>query len=198
MLASINPVVYRGSRRRTAQCMLLHLIGGALGGALIVVGLAWIASPVRYRHGVISLALAAALAAAALLMDTGIFPWRTPSPNRQVPASWRRRLRPQLCALAYGIGLGLAVTTRVRFALTYAVFGISVIMLSPVGAVVPGLLFGAARSAIVLAGIGAGTHEQLTRRLERVSAAESMAQIVVIVTSGFLLVTLAALAWKAA
>jgi len=197
MLASINPVVYRGSKRRLTECISAHLTGGAFGGAVLIGGLSLITTPFRHPHAALSFALAAALALAALAYDTGVFPWRPPSPNKQVPESWRRRFRPQVAAFAYGFGLGLAVTTRVRFALTYALVVDCIILLSSPAAIICGVIFGTSRSAVVLLGIGADTREQVNGRLGRLGAAERTVQVVVLFASAALVVGLASLTWRA-
>jgi hypothetical protein len=194
MLASINPVVYRGSIRRTLTCRLMHLAGGGIAGACLAALLASLAPWAQVRHGVGIDAAGAGLAGLAFVQDTGLLPWRTPSPNRQVPKRWRYQLRPQWCAFAYGAGLGLAFGTRVRFAVVYLIFGVAMLMMTTPEAAVIGAVFGIARSSIVLAGIGASSPERLDRRIQIISAAEPVAKALALLASGTVLAILLALA----
>src|SRR2546423_1420270 len=120
MVHTIGPVGNgAGVPSSRARWGLFHILGGALGGAVVAALFATLfhVAPLPPR-------LAAAvlgLCALALAADFRLFRFKLPSSNRQVPASWRRRLRPSVCAFAFGAGLGFAFGTRVRFALTYVV-----------------------------------------------------------------------------
>jgi hypothetical protein len=116
-IAQIGPLVQGGLRREYA--LLLHIIGGALGG--IVVGSVLCLGGLTLRTalqldmpGVLTTALPV-LAIWAIVVDLRVFPLPAISPARQTTRGWVCALGPFGAALAWGIDLGLMVTTRINY-----------------------------------------------------------------------------------
>lgn len=165
MVYTINPVVHGGSYRRWLVDFLLHLIGGGFGGAaaatIVAVSLHAVISNGEIRTYV---ALAVAVLAIAADLDKGR---HLPSPHRQVSQRTRELRDSKLTAFVYGFELGLGVVTRVRYAVTYAVFIIAGLALPLNRALLVGATYGIVRSAGVLPARTGRTMDQLDALLSR-------------------------------
>jgi hypothetical protein len=153
MVLTINPVVY-GNKSKWVKCVLLHLTGSAFGGALVVV-VGWaiinsISVDTTIRYGVSS-----GILVAAAVLDAWPTLLHIPSPKRQVPDHWRTTYKAGIVAFGFGLELGMGITTRVRYALVYAAIVVGALLVSLEEALVVGAVFGLARGAIVVVGLGA-------------------------------------------
>jgi hypothetical protein len=134
-------------RGATAAACAAFVPGALLGGVVTFGGLALVGA--LLGSGGIALGVAAAVAAAAALMElAGVR--IAPQIRRQVPEHWRRVLPLPLAAAGYGVLLGLGFTT---FVLTFAVpalAGVSLAVGDPVTGALVGLAFGAGRALPVV------------------------------------------------
>jgi len=131
-----------------AGAWMLHVLGGASGGAAIG-GSAWLLlTPFRtlLPNGTVPLVVAL-IAGAAIALE--LRPGTLPNNRSQVPVRWLRRFGPLRSYLLYGGVLGIGVATHVPYTATYVVIGGLALTLSLSQALVAGALFGAARSALV-------------------------------------------------
>jgi hypothetical protein len=116
MVAQIGPLVQVG-RRRTA--LAVHVLGGVVGGALIGVLLGFGGLLLRAVLGdtldtVFVIVVPVALAYAAAV-DLGFLPVPQITSERQTPSSWPCSLGHYPGIFAWGVDLGLGVTTRIPY-----------------------------------------------------------------------------------
>jgi hypothetical protein len=157
MVGQIGPLVQVG-RRRTA--LALHLLGGATGGALIGLVLGFAGLLLRAALGdtvdaVFAVAVPAALAYAASV-DLGLLPIRQLTWERQTPGSWPCSLGHYPGIFAWGLDLGLGLTTRIPY---------QSLLVLPLAALLAGNLatavaittvYGVSRAFAVVAAVSAG------------------------------------------
>ena len=157
MVGQIGPLVQVG-RRRTA--LALHLLGGATGGALIGLVLGFAGLLLRAALGdtldaVFAVAVPAALAYAASV-DLGLLPVRQLTWERQTPGSWPCSLGHYPGIFAWGLALGLGLTTRIPY---------QSLLVLPLAALLAGnlptavaitTLYGVSRAFAVVAAVSAG------------------------------------------
>jgi hypothetical protein len=150
MVGTILPIGY-GERERGGLpiAISVHVVGyitgaGLLGLLLTVVGRdltdGGLSRP--WLTGVLAL-----VALAYALREVNLLPLWRPELRRQVPAAWRFRLRPRLLSLAYGLELGVGLTTFVPSATYYVLLcwvflqgsfiGVPTLMLFGVGRALP-------------------------------------------------------------
>ena len=120
MLASITPLGERGRHSNWTVTVSAFLIGataaGAGAGALAgAVGKLALTDAIGWRA---RLAVLAVALAAATVLD--FRPGAAPGPRRQVNERWLDEFRGWVYGLGFGAQLGLAVTTVVSSAATYA------------------------------------------------------------------------------
>src|ERR1041384_8464358 len=116
MVGQIGPLVEVGRRRRAVA---LPRRGGATGGALIGLVLGFAGLLLRAALGdtldaVFAVAVPAALAYAASV-DLGLLPIRQLTWERQTPGSWPCSLGHYPGIFAWGLDLGLGLTTRLPY-----------------------------------------------------------------------------------
>jgi hypothetical protein len=157
MVGQIGPLVQVG-RRRTA--LALHLLGGATGGALIGLVLGFAGLLLRAALGdtvdaFFAVAVPAALAYAASV-DLGLLPIRQLTWERQTPGSWPCSLGHYPGIFAWGLDLGLGLTTRIPY---------QSLLVLPLAALLAGNLatavaittvYGVSRAFAVVAAVSAG------------------------------------------
>ncbi len=171
MLSSIHPLGEAGRGQRWWLTVAAHVVGSALGGALVGLALgglgqlaAWAGVPLGVRAVV-----AVAVAVVAVVVDARGWPawlWR---PHRQVDEDWLARYRGWVYGGGFGFQLGMGITTIVTAATVYVVGALAWAMGSVVVGVVLGLVFGSARGATVLWARGITTPDALVgfhRRLQ--------------------------------
>jgi len=164
MVLTINPVVYgKENRGQWRRCAFLHIVGGALGGAML-----WsLASAVLHLLNIPQETreiLAVIVLLAGGLIDVQVFPIWIPTTGRQVPQSLRYRASREWVAFRYGFELGMGITTRVSFAITYSSVVVSSLLLDVRTASLCGVAYGVARSLIVIRGRKATNQEEVTQR----------------------------------
>ena len=187
MVETIGPMVRGAKSPRVVEAA--HLVGGALGGlasgaAAGALGAAFHGVSRIRLHGSALVALAVLIAVALVWeMATG---GRKLGPGRQTPKAWRHLLRPGEAAFAYGVDLGLGVTTRVYFTSVFVSLGAAFFTgHALVGGLIGGA-FGIARSATVVALVhGAGPEidesEKLATRTRTVRAVNGIALVQLLV-----------------
>ncbi|MDH3753662.1 MAG: hypothetical protein OEU32_07295 [Acidimicrobiia bacterium] len=151
MLSSIHPLGERGRHNRFGVTAGAHVVGSAVGGALVGLTAGSIGSlvslaldPAEERLAVI--AVAAVLLATAL-DGTGV---SVPSTRRQVDERWLGRYRGTVYGAGYGFQLGAGIATVVT---TWSVplwIVLAGVTTSPAAGGVIGACFGLARGAAIL------------------------------------------------
>jgi hypothetical protein len=154
MIATIGPLVQE-ARRQWWQSTLLFVLGSAAGGAVTfgLLGCLGQFTLGEIRPAVLWTGFAAAAYMFAL-QELGSIKWALPGTTRSVPKNWWEDLGPSKGALAYGIGLGLGITTVVPFASFYSLALWAVLSANAEYAVALGLAYGVARALpVLLAGV---------------------------------------------
>jgi hypothetical protein len=129
----------------------LHLAGGVMGGAalgLVLAPLALVPTPslVWSMIGI--------LLVLATLGDLGVTRSFYPSSRRQVPERWRKLLPPDLTFFLYGVGLGVAVFTRIRSVAFFAGVAFAVASGRPLAVITVCAAFGLFRGLAVIVPAG--------------------------------------------
>lgn len=148
MVGTIVPLVKAASRTWfavTTAFMVTSVIGGALVG--VVAGALGSALGLRIGEWLLPFAVTAVLLA---LIEIGALPVPIPTFGGSVPQSWWVRQPRVIAASAYGLVLGIGVTTFIPFASFYAVLAAYALAGVPSGALV-GASYGLGRAAPVLA-----------------------------------------------
>jgi hypothetical protein len=157
MVGQIGPLVQVG-RRRTA--LALHLLGGAIGGALIGILLGFAGLLLRAAIGdtidtVFAVGVPAALAYAASV-DLGLLPVRQLTWERQTPGSWPCSLGHYPGIFAWGFDLGLGLTTRIPYQ-SLLVLPLAALLAGNLAAAVAIMaVYGASRALAVVVAVAAG------------------------------------------
>lgn len=134
--------------RFSALATSLHALGGAIGGALTVLGLWLILTPVRtLLGGIILTFMAAFIALGSLTADLG-GSGRRRNP-RQVPARWVGRYGPLSAYFRYGLMLGSGVLTHIPNYLGPACLFTAALVLPFDRALLVGASFGMSRTGSV-------------------------------------------------
>jgi hypothetical protein len=157
MVGQIGPLVQVG-RRRTA--LALHLLGGAIGGALIGLVLGFLGLLLRAALGdaldtVFAVAVPAALAYAASV-DLGLLRVRQLTWERQTPGSWPCSLGHNPGIFAWGVDLGLGLTTRIPYQSLLVLPLAALLSGNLVAAVAITTVYGASRALAVVLAVSAG------------------------------------------
>src|SRR5579871_4096471 len=127
MLASITPLGERSRRSRWGVTVTAFALGAiaAAGAAGAVLGLLGAAVGMDGASLRARLAILAGALVVAIAID--LSGRRVPGPRRQVDERWLDRYRGWVYGLGYGSQLGLAVTTVVTSAATYAALACAVL-----------------------------------------------------------------------
>ena len=192
MVETLAPQGYAGRMRTTLAACLTFSAGALAGGAATFGGLALLGEALG-AGGTATLAVAAAVALVAAIGEAR-GARILPQVRRQVPESWRRRLRVPLAAGLYGVLLGLGFTTFILTFAVWALAGVCVAAGDPALGLAVGLAVGAGRLLPVVAlaptaatGPGAALHAamaerpQILRSLRAVDAVALAACAVVLV-----------------
>lgn len=144
MIETIS-IADRDRRRRQAGLAVAALTAGCVaGGVLLFCGLA-IAGELLWNGGRGPALVAALVATAAAALDVcGVRV--LPQIRHQVPEPWRRRMPLSLASAAYGVLLGLGITTFVMSYTLWAAAILSLLVASPAAGVVVGAAFGLGRA----------------------------------------------------
>lgn len=130
--------------RPNFSLVLIHAIGGTLGG--ILVGVALAVSAIVFEHMSLIGRAALVLAVSATMVASDLRAFRLPSWKRQVPPVWTRRFGKRRAFLLYGVVLGSGITTFVPWGAMYVAFAGAMLLGSFKIAVLAGSLFGLART----------------------------------------------------
>jgi len=162
MLSSIHPLGERSKGNRYGVTATAHIVGAALGGALlgvvaglVALGLGHALGP-RPREAVL---LAVVVVAAALELAGR----RPPSWRRQVNEVWLTTYRGWVYGGGFGVQLGAALVTIVTSPLTYVMVAAAALVGSFPAAVVVAATFGLARGATILASSRVRDQDALVR-----------------------------------
>ena len=162
MLSSIHPLGERSKGNRYGVTATAHIVGAALGGALlgvvaglVALGLGHALGP-RPREAVL---LAVVVVAAALELAGR----RPPSWRRQVNEVWLTTYRGWVYGGGFGVQLGAALVTIVTSPLTYVMVAAAALVGSFPAAVVVAVTFGLARGATILASARVRDQDALVR-----------------------------------
>ena len=154
MVGQIGPLVQVG-RRRTA--LALHVLGGVAGGAAIGVLLGFAGLLLRAAVGdaldtVFLVAVPAALVYAASV-DLGLLPVPEITSERQTPSSWPCSLGHYPGIFAWGLDLGLGISTRIPYQ-SLLVVPLAALLVGDLGkAVAITAAYGAARALAVVVAV---------------------------------------------
>ncbi|MDA8045849.1 MAG: hypothetical protein M0Z30_11530 [Actinomycetota bacterium] len=178
MLSSITPFGERARRHRYRVTAAWFVAGALLGGATlgaVSAGLAALVGSV-VGTGPWTYATAAALTAAAALIDAGAFGPVLPLIRRQVDDRWLARYRPWVYGAGFGWQIGVGVATYLMTAGVLVVVALGVLSGSPLLAWSLGVVFGAARGVTVFLTAGASSAAELRVLHGRLAAAGAAVQ----------------------
>lgn len=160
MVGTIGSVGYgagENTRRVWRRLFSWYLLGSALGGAVLGIGLGFgglaldalerlIQAPRLYANGV---GIAALIALG--LRDLGAIGFPLPSRNRQVPMAWKN-LPGMWSPLAFGFALGMGVWTTIYLASFYAIAVVALLLRDLLAALVVAGTYGLGRAVLVYVG----------------------------------------------
>lgn len=154
MLSSITPLGERSKGNRFSTTFAFHLLGSAIGGALLGVSAAAIGSAIRVTLAWDDRAAAAVVAVGAL-GAMGVDLWwtathRLVSWRRQVNEQWLDDYRAWVYAGGFGLQLGAGVVTIITSATTYAAVLAAIVQPTFARGVAVGMAFGAVRGLTLL------------------------------------------------
>lgn len=164
MLASITPLGEQARRRRWGVTVPFYIAASIAGGTALgsfAGGLGQVVVLAAHPSAAATLALAAALSAAALAIDARIVGHGVPSVRRQVNENWLVRYRGWAYGVGFGAQLGFGVVTIVSTASVYLLVGLSFLAASAVGGAIAGGVFGLVRALPVLLAARATTFARL-------------------------------------
>lgn len=145
MVSTISPLVKVAPSRWLTGIILFSagsVVAGLAMGALIG-SLGSLVAPIMPEG--LGLVLLGAVALIVALIDGGAVRLTVPTPVRSVPQSWWRELGPAGGSLAYGLVLGLGVTTFIPFASFYLIL-LGAFLVGPVGGAAIGAVYGVGRA----------------------------------------------------
>jgi hypothetical protein len=152
MLSQLTPIgeAARGHRYRSTAALYVAgaIVGGATLGALMA-ALAFAAAALDPSTTQL-LALAALVAFAGAIVDSGALGIAPPFLQRQVNENWLSRYRSWVYAGGFGWQIGAGVTTYVMTAAVFATIALGALTAEPGIAFLVGLCFGTVRGSAVL------------------------------------------------
>lgn len=154
MLSTITPMAERARGHRYGVTAAWFVVGGVIGGALLGAGAAGLAAAVGALElsTTTVLGVAAALAVAAAVIDSGALGVAPPFFKRQVDDAWLSTYRAWVYGLGFGVQIGLGLATYIMTSGVVLVVALAVLTGSPVAAFGICAAFGAARGLVVLLG----------------------------------------------
>jgi sulfite exporter TauE/SafE len=151
MLSSITPLGERGRAQRWWLTVTAHILGSALGGAVLGALLGLVGAPLVAWAGEVAVAVVVGLVAlAALVFDASGGRLRLPRYGRQVNEDWMGSYRGWVYGGGFGLQLGAGLTTIVTAGLVYVVFVACLLSGSWLLGGLIGLTFGLVRGLAVL------------------------------------------------
>ena len=196
MLTSINPISERGRQHRFAVTSGWFIVGGVLGGVTLGLAAALFAAflSATALSLEVRLALGAAAAFLAVLLDVGALGVRFPILRRQVNERWLDEFRGWFYGVGFGWQIGVGFATYVMTAAVGLVAILAALTAQPLIALAICALFGLVRGCWVLLTVKVETPEGLRlllRRLDRLEEPVRRAVMVLELAAG----TLLAAAW---
>lgn len=163
------------------QLIILHVIGAALGGA-IVGGAIAVVGAATGLHGARQWVLAIAV---CLALVVGLFfPNVKLGRQRQVPRNWALTMEPRRRFIFWGALLGSGVATLIPYSAFIVLIGAQLTVPIELGAFA-GAIFGAMRQASTLLPLARGSEiEAMMESLTRLRSTAQGANIAVIVAGG--------------
>lgn len=164
MIQGISSLVKGPSKIDGPRTWVLHVLGGAGGGAAAV-SLVWLsATPLRtFLPPGVSKIIALGLIGLFIASDLNVID--LPRPLRQVPKSWYARFGVMRSYVLYGAALGMGLATFVPYAVVYALYAMA-LTTSFGTALEIGAVFGASRAAMTAVGLtGRGATDRLAAKL---------------------------------
>ncbi len=149
VVETLGPTGHTGGRRTTVAACITFVPGAVVGGLLTFGSLALAGDLLHGAGGTVALAVAAAIAVAAALLElrgTRI----VPQIRRQLPEHWRRLMPMPVAAALYGVLLGIGFTTFVLSFGVWALAGISLAIGDPLIGAIIGACFGLGRAIPVV------------------------------------------------
>ncbi len=195
MLSSIHPFGERSKGNRFGVTATAHVVGAAVGGALLglVLGAAGVVLAEVVGEPVRLALLLVVVVTAAVLEAVGR---RPPTWRRQVNEVWLTTYRGWVYGGGFGLQLGAALATIVTSPLTYVMVASALLVGSVWAGVLIGATFGLARGLTLLAAARVRQpadlvqlHRALARNGPRVSRLGSAALVVCAVVLGGALVS---------
>ncbi len=169
MVATIGSMVH--GQQSLARTAVLHVGGGALGGALTGflagaagAGLYRVAPALRSSAEVVLVAVMAACAA-HMVLGKG----RSAGLRRQTPKAWRSTLGPAPLAFFYGADLGLGWSTRIYSASFFAVGAVAILSGNAFAGALVVAAFGSGRAVLAVV---AARREPTVERMDRIRDAK--------------------------
>ena len=182
MLSSITPLGERGRAQRWWLTVTAHILGSALGGAVLGALLGLVGSPLVAWVGEVVVAVVVGLVAlVALVFDASGGRLRLPRYGRQVNEDWMTSYRGWVYGGGFGLQLGAGLTTIVTAALVYVVFVVCLLSGSWLLGGTIGLTFGLVRGLAILAARGVHDPDALVAFHRRLQARASAARIATVV-----------------
>lgn len=184
MVGSILPIVYGEHSTRRLSVAFIHAFGTLLGGTLL--GAAILVPLSLVDPGAVGIVVAGVACAVLGAHEMLLVRLRLPSSPKQVPVNWKLWRRGSLTALAFGAGLGFAVTTRITTVLTYVML-LCAVFLVPSAAVLAGVAYGLGRGApIVVLAMRSSSIELAQQRADRWMLAQALMKYIAGVVTAML------------
>ena len=153
MLSTITPLAERTRHHRFGVTATWFVVGAAVGGATLGVGMAALAALLGASVNLTSsnvLAIAAVLAAVAAASDLRVFGFQIPYHCRQVNELWLNRYRPWVYGAGFGWQVGVGIATFIMTAGVFLMLALAVLTTSPLAALAIGIVFGIVRGLAVV------------------------------------------------
>jgi hypothetical protein len=152
MLSQITPVGEAGRNQRYARTVGWFIIGAVAGGLTLggaAAALAALVAALDLGHHS-ALAISAAAAFAAAVVDTRVLGFGPPFIRRQVNEDWLSRYRPWVYGGGFGWQIGTGLVTYVMTAAVPLVIVLAALTARPWAALCLGVVFGLTRGLAVL------------------------------------------------
>ena len=197
MLTSINPISERGRQHRFGVTAGWFIVGGVLGGLTLGIVAALVSALVSALalSLEVRVAIGAAAAFLAVLLDVGALGVRVPVIRRQVNERWLDEFRGWFYGIGFGWQIGVGFATYVMTAAVGLVVLLAALTAQPAIALSICVLFGLVRGCWVLLTARIRTPEGLRTLLGRLDRHEEPVRRAVMILE-LALGTLLAAAWS--
>ena len=151
MVATISPVVHGGRNSRYWLVWALHALGATLAAATTGLALAFVGHALGAPWGAVGTAIVIGTAGLYASRDLFGLPVPLPTLKKQVPEWWRTFFSPAVTSTLYGLGLGSAFYTSLRFGTYVSVGAMVVASGNPLLGALICAPFGLARALVIAA-----------------------------------------------